>query len=106
MKNLIQEFKTFAIQGNVMDLAIAVVIGTAFGKIVTSLVDHIIMPTIGLIGKFNFSSLTLFRQIRIGLFLNNVINFVIITFSVFIAIKVLNRITGRKIISTTSPIAK
>jgi large conductance mechanosensitive channel len=105
MKNLIQEFKAFAIQGNVMDLAIAVVIGTAFGKIVTSLVDHIIMPTIGMIGNFNFSSWTILKQIRIGLFFNNVINFVIIALSVFVAIKVLNKITGRKVISDT-PVVK
>lgn len=105
MKNFIKEFKTFAIQGNMMDLAIAVVIGTAFTKVVTSLVDYVIMPAISLIGQFNFSGWTLFRQIRIGMFLNSIINFIIVALSVFIVIKAINKVTRRKLIST-DPISK
>jgi large conductance mechanosensitive channel len=94
MKNFIEEFKAFAVKGNVMDLAVAVVIGAAFGKIVTSLVDDIIMPTIGLIGKADFST---WRPggIRLGMFVNNIINFLIIALSVFVAIKFLNRLTRK-----------
>ena len=89
---MIQEFKAFAMKGNVMDLAVGVVIGGAFGKIVTSLVDDIIMPAIGfIIGKVDFSNLA-FEGIRYGSFLNNVINFLIIAFSIFITIKNLSRL--------------
>jgi large conductance mechanosensitive channel len=94
MKNFIEEFKAFAIKGNVMDLAVAVVIGAAFGKIVTSLVDDIIMPTIGLIGKTDFSSWAPVG-IKLGLFINNIVNFLIIAVSVFVAIKFLNRLTQK-----------
>lgn len=89
-----EEFKAFAIKGNVMDLAVAVVIGTAFGKIVTSLVDDIIMPSIELIGNTDFSALAP-AGIRLGMFINNIINFLIITISVFVAIKFLNKITEK-----------
>lgn len=94
MKNFIEEFKAFAIKGNVMDLAVAVVIGAAFGKIVSSLVDDIIMPTIGLIGNVDFS-IWAPGGIRIGMFINNIINFLIIAFSVFVAIKFLNKLTSK-----------
>lgn len=101
MKNFIQEFKAFAMKGNVLDLAVAVVLGAAFGKIVTSLVEDIITPLIGMIGSFDFSSLT-FGQIKIGSFLNSFVNFVIIAFSIFIAIKALNKISKKDVGSTSS----
>lgn len=96
MKNFIQEFKAFAIKGNVMDLAVAVVIGTAFGKIVTSLVDDIIMPSIGLIGSADFSTWAP-AGVRLGMFINNIVNFLIIAISVFVAIKALNKLTRKKV---------
>lgn len=96
MKNFIEEFKAFAIKGNVMDLAVAVVIGAAFGKIVTSLVDDIIMPSVGLIGNADFSTWAP-AGIKLGMFINNIVNFLIIALSVFVAIKFLNRLT-RKIV--------
>ena len=96
MKNFIEEFKTFAIKGNVMDLAVAVVIGAAFGKIVSSLVDDIIMPSIGLISKADFSTWSP-AGIRLGMFINNIVNFLIITISVFVVIKALNKISKTKI---------
>ena len=89
-----EEFKAFAVKGNVMDLAVAVVIGAAFGKIVTSLVDDIIMPSVGLIGKVDFSTWAP-AGIKLGLFINNIVNFLIIALSVFIAIKFLNKITQK-----------
>lgn len=96
MKNFIEEFKAFAIKGNVMDLAVAVVIGAAFGKIVSSLVDDIIMPSIGLIGSADFSTWAP-AGVRLGMFINNIVNFLIIAVSVFVAIKFLNKLT-RKIV--------
>ena len=96
MKNFIEEFKAFAIKGNVMDLAVAVVIGSAFGKIVTSLVDDIIMPSVGLIGKADFSAWAP-AGVRLGMFINNIVNFLIIAVSVFVAIKFLNKITKKAV---------
>ncbi|MBC7981968.1 large conductance mechanosensitive channel protein MscL [Candidatus Parcubacteria bacterium] len=93
MKNFIEEFKAFAVKGNVMDLAIAVVIGAAFGKIVTSLVDDIIMPTVGLMGKADFSKYVIAGQIKLGMFINNIVNFFIVAVSVFVAVKFVNRLT-------------
>jgi large conductance mechanosensitive channel len=100
MKNFTEEFKAFAIKGNVIDLAVAVVIGAAFGKIVSSLVDDIIMPSIGLIGKADFSTWAP-AGIRLGMFINNIINFLIIAVSVFVAIKFLNKLT-KKIVKKES----
>ncbi len=98
MKNITQEFKTFIMRGNVMDLAIGIVIGTAFTKIVTSLVDDIIMPTLGLFRKYDLSYLS-WGQVKIGMFLNNIINFLIVAFAVFMVIKVLNRLSKRQIVN-------
>ena len=73
MKNFVNEFQEFALKGNVIDLAVGVVIGTAFGKIVSSLVDDVVMPTLGFIlGKVDFSTFAP-GGIRLGLFGNNVI---------------------------------
>ena len=106
---MLKEFKDFALKGNVMDLAVGVVIGTAFGKIVSSLVNDLITPTIGLLlGKVDFSNLFInlsdvpyktladakaagAATINYGLFLNTVIDFLIIAFSIFLVIKQLNR---------------
>lgn len=89
----LDEFKTFAMRGNVVDLAIAVVIGSAFGKIVTSLVDGIIMPMIGvLLGGINISDKTVtlgHAVIKWGLFLQSIVDFTIIAFSIFLVIKLL-----------------
>ncbi len=96
MKNFFQEFKEFAVKGNVIDLAVAVVIGAAFGKIVTSIVEDLITPIIGMImGDVDFSSLML-GTIKIGSLINNVINFVIVALCMFVAIKFLNRISRKK----------
>lgn len=82
-----KEFKAFAIKGNIIDLAIGVIIGGAFGKIVTSLVNDIIMPIIALlIGRINFSSLS-YYGIKYGEFIQTVVNFFIVAFSIFIVIR-------------------
>ncbi|EJL40303.1 large-conductance mechanosensitive channel [Brevibacillus agri] len=106
---MLKEFKEFALKGNVLDLAVGVVIGGAFGKIVTSLVNDIITPLIGLLlGKVDFTNLFIALNgvhyntlaeaknggaatLNYGLFLNSVIDFLIIAFSIFIVIKQLNR---------------
>ena len=102
----IKEFKTFISQGNVMDLAVGVVIGAAFSAIVTSLVNDIIMPIVSLIGGgADFSTLSvtipnLFggdtaAVIRYGNFIQNVVNFLIIAFSLFVVIKAINHMNER-----------
>lgn len=96
-----KEFKEFSMKGNVIDLAVGVIIGGAFGKIVSSLVSDIIMPLIGLVlGKIDFTKLVLplgsGATLNYGLFLNNIIDFLIIAFSIFIVIKQINRFTKKK----------
>lgn len=101
MKKIIQEFKTFISRGNVIDLAVGVVVGNAFSKIVTSLVDNIIMPIIGiLIGGIDFTkiSLTIFDvKIEFGIFIQNIVDFLIIAFCIFMAIKVINKLTKKEL---------
>ncbi len=105
--SLTTEFKAFVMRGNVIDLAVGVVIGAAFGKIVTSLVDQIIMPPIGLlIGGVDFSSYKWVLQaagpdgkgevaIQFGAFLNTLIQFAIIALAIFLVVKVVNRIVRK-----------
>lgn len=96
MKNFIEEFKAFAIRGNVVDLAVAVVIGAAFGKIVSSLVENIITPLLSiLLGGINFSSLSLKLGevvITYGVFLQSIFDFTVIALAVFVAIKALAKV--------------
>ena len=107
---MLKEFKEFAMRGNVMDLAIAVIIGAAFGKIITSLVNDVIMPLIGIIvGRVDFSNLFIdlsgqrpqsladaqlrgLPVIAYGMFLNDVISFLIIAFVVFLIISQVNKL--------------
>lgn len=92
---IIKEFRDFAMRGNVLDLAIGVVIGAAFGKIVTSLVSDVLMPALGLIlGKLDFSTLSFTigeASIKYGLFLQSVVDFVIVAFCIFMIVKQINR---------------
>ncbi len=110
----VKEFREFAIRGNVIDLAVGVIIGGAFGKIVSSLVEDVITPFLGLgIGKVDFASLYInlsgkeFKSIeeakkagasviRYGLFLNNVLHFLIIAFAVFVMVKGMNAIRRKQ----------
>lgn len=93
---IVDEFKQFALKGNVLDLAVAVVIGGAFGKIVSSFVSDILMPPIGLLlGGMNFSDMKLIIQgasINYGTFFQNVVDFLIIAASVFMVVKFSNRV--------------
>ena len=107
-KKFISEFKDFAMKGNVLDLAVGVIIGGAFNKIVSSLVKDIIMPPIGLLtGGVNFQDLTYTLKeavpgvsdaivISYGLFIQNVVDFIIIALSVFIFIKIINKLNKKK----------
>lgn len=100
MKSLVDEFRTFLLRGNVIDLAVAVVIGAAFGAIVTSLVDNIITPVIGAIGgQPDFSSLTFTINnsvFRYGAFLNSLISFLIIAAVIFfLVVKPMNTMLAR-----------
>ena len=111
---MLKEFKEFAMKGNIVDLAVGVVIGGAFGKIVTSLVNDIVMPLVGmLMGRIDFSNLFFalgngdfktiqeaknagIATINYGLFINNIIDFLIVAFSIFIVIKQINRFSKKK----------
>jgi len=92
---LLEEFKRFALKGNVLDLAVGVIIGGAFGKIVTSLVDNIISPIFDLfIGNKKFSGLVIpHTNIKYGLFIQSIIDFLIISISIFFFIKLINKLT-------------
>lgn len=111
MKKFIQEFKEFALRGNVMDLAVGVIIGGAFQAIINSLVKDIISPIIGLFAKTDFTDLVLNIMgvnIKYGSFLTAVINFVIMAFIIFIMIKVLNKLAtiGKKEAVEEAPTTK
>ncbi|HEX6613656.1 MAG TPA: large-conductance mechanosensitive channel protein MscL [Rhodanobacteraceae bacterium] len=108
------DFKAFIMRGNVVDLAVAVVIGAAFGRVVTSFVNDVLMPPIGLlIGGIDFSSLKLIIKnspdpkqvvaINYGAFINTVISFLIIAFAVFVVIKLLERAMPKKPAATAAP---
>lgn len=106
MQKFFKEFKEFAVKGNVLDLAVAVIIGGAFGKIVSSFVADIVMPPLGvLMGGVNFSDIKIVLKeavinagvlkpaitLNIGNFIQNILDFLIIAFTIFIAIKLLGR---------------
>ena len=94
-----QEFKDFMLRGNVLDLAVAVVIGAAFGKIVQALVENIIMPLIALIfGDTDFASDWVYMGITYGVFIQAIIDFIIIGAAVFVFVKVVNKLTKNKFV--------
>ncbi len=96
---MLKEFKEFALKGNIMDMAIGVIIGGAFQKIVTSLVNDIIMPAISIFtGKVDFSDLVFTvgnSSIKYGSFITTIVDFLIIAFSIFIAIRTINKLNDR-----------
>jgi large conductance mechanosensitive channel len=122
-KTMLKEFKEFIARGNVVDLAVAVIIGLAFGKIITSLVEGIIMPPIGLLlGKVDFASLFYVLNhgkgdpvsladakakgipvIAYGAFINDVINFLIVAFVIFLIVKALNSRKKEEVITRDCP---
>lgn len=120
---MLQEFKKFAMRGNVMDMAVGIIIGGAFGKIITSLVNDIIMPPIGkLLGGVDFTNLFIVlgkgtypslaaaqaagaATINYGVFINTVINFLIIAFSIFMIIKAMNAAKKKEEAAPAAPAA-
>ncbi|HZK70061.1 MAG TPA: large-conductance mechanosensitive channel protein MscL [Clostridia bacterium] len=112
---MLEEFKKFALKGNVMDLAVGVVIGGAFGKIVTSLVNDIIMPLLGVLtGGINLKALECMLKeakgdipalsVKYGMFLQNIVDFLIIAFSIFMVIKMLNKFKKKEEPKPVAPI--
>ena len=97
---LIKEFKEFAMKGNVMDMAIGVIIGAAFGKIVSSLVDDVLMPLVGMIvGKVDFTTLSVKvgeAELFYGKFIQNVVDFLIVAFCIFMVVKGINKLNRKK----------
>ena len=95
MKKILKEFKEFISKGNVIDMAVGVIIGSSFSKIVSSLVNDVIMPLIGIIiGGLDFTKLTITikdSNINYGLFIQNIVDFLIIASCIFIAIKIINK---------------
>lgn len=93
---MLKEFREFALRGNVMDLAVAVIIGGAFGKIITSLVNDVLMPLIGLaLGGINFSEQAITvgdAVVMWGAFLQSIIDFIIIAFVIFLLVRAMNRL--------------
>lgn len=100
MGKFITEFKEFAMRGNVMDMAVGVIIGGAFGKIVSSLVDDVLMPIIGtLTGGIDFTSLAFTigeANIKYGQFIQNIIDFLIVALCIFMMIKGMNKLSKKK----------
>jgi large conductance mechanosensitive channel len=118
IKEFYKEFKTFAMKGNVIDMAVGIIIGAAFGKIVTSMVNDILMPPLGvLMGGVDFgdkvivikqaNALTGTKEValRYGLFINQCIDFVIVAFAIFIVIKMLNKLKKEEAAAPPKPTA-
>ena len=114
---MIKEFKEFAMRGNVVDMSVGIVIGASFGKIVTSLVNDMIMPPIGmLLDNINFSSLAWILQektadtkavsIQYGLFINNILDFLIVAFCIFLVVKAMNAMKRREDAVSEAPTQK
>ncbi|MEW6702423.1 MAG: large-conductance mechanosensitive channel protein MscL [Bacteroidota bacterium] len=111
---IIQEFKTFAMKGSVVDMAVGIIIGAAFGKIVTSLVNDVLMPPIGLlVGGIDFSHLSITIKegvlgiepvvIKYGMFINTVIDFLIVALAIFMVIKGLNTLKKKEEANPSAP---
>jgi len=121
---MLKEFKEFAMRGNVLDMAIGIVIGVAFGKIITSFVNDIVMPPIGLLlGKVDFSNLFIdlsgksyatlaeakaagAATIKYGLFLNTVVDFIIVAFVIFLLVRQINRMERQEEAAPAAPTTK
>jgi len=104
---MLQEFKSFAMKGNVVDLAVGVIIGAAFGKIVASLVEDVIMPLLGtIIGGVNFSTLAISvgsATLKYGKFLQTCLDFLIIAWAIFVAVKLINRLRREEPAAPAAP---
>lgn len=115
--SMLKEFKTFAMRGNVVDMAVGIIIGGAFGKIVSSLVQDVIMPPIGvLLGGVDFSSLSLTVKqavdgapavvVKYGAFINTVLDFIIVAFAIFMMIRGINKLKKKQDEAPSAPTSK
>ncbi len=121
---MLKEFKEFAMRGNVLDMAVGIILGAAFGKIVASLVEDVLMPPIGrLLGRMDFSNLFISLSVQhydtlaaakaagaatinYGVFLNTIINFLIVAFAIFLLIRQVNRLKRQPVPAPTAPTTK
>jgi len=105
--SIVKEFREFAIKGNVMDLAVGVIIGAAFGKIVSSMVEDVVMPILGvLMGGLNFSTLAVqvgSATLKYGKFLQTCLDFLIIAWAIFLLVKLINRLKREEEAAPAAP---
>ena len=112
--SVIKEFREFAVKGNVVDLAVGIIIGASFGKIVTSFVSDVITPPLGyLIGGVDFTKLALVLPafqagkdavtVRYGVFLQTIFDFMIVAFAIFVAVKAINRLKRKEAVAPSTP---
>ena len=107
MKNFIEEFKAFALRGNVMDMAIGVIIGGAFQAIIKSFIDNIINPLVGVVFQVDFSTVVIHLgavNLMIGAFISSVINFFLLAFVLFIMVKTINKLKKPEVKEEAAPI--
>ena len=111
---LVQEFKAFALRGNIIDMAVGIIIGAAFGKIVSSFVGDVVMPPLGLlIGGVDFSDLAITLKaaagdapavvVAYGKFIQSVIDFIIVAFAIFMGVKAINRLKREEAVAPSAP---
>ncbi len=121
---ILKEFKEFAMKGNVLDMAVGIIIGAAFGKVISSLVSDVLMPPLGLLlGKMDFSNLFInlsgqevaslpaakaagLATLNYGLFLNSLVDFIVVAFAVFLLITQVNRLRRKEATAPAAPTAK
>ncbi|BET21787.1 large conductance mechanosensitive channel protein MscL [Solobacterium moorei] len=106
MKNFIEEFKAFALRGNVMDMAIGVIIGGAFQAIIKSFIDNIINPLVGVVFQVDFSTVVIHLgavNLMIGAFISSVINFFLLAFVLFIMVKTINKLKKPEVKEEATP---
>jgi large conductance mechanosensitive channel len=105
--SMLQEFRSFAMKGNVLDLAVGVIIGVAFGKIVSSLVEDVVMPLLGsVIGAVNFAGLSVSigsATVKYGKFLQSCLDFLIIAWAIFVVVQLINRLKREKPAAPPAP---
>ena len=107
MKNFIEEFKAFALRGNVMDMAIGVIIGGAFQAIIKSFIDNIINPLVGVVFQVDFSSVVIKLgavNLMIGAFISSVINFILLALVLFIMVKGINKLKKPEVKEEAAPV--
>ena len=107
MKNFIEEFKAFALRGNVMDMAIGVIIGGAFQAIIKSFIENIIKPLVGVIFQVDFSNVVISLgsvNLMIGAFISSVINFFLLAFVLFVMVKAINKLKKPEVKEEAAPV--